>query len=397
MAKSKHEWDHPGHESGQVIPRHPGPDSGQDLDEDGVPSSRPVAEWLDLFVSDDQPDPRATRSLQAVLRFSRGDGSSVFGPGGRSIRRLRALEAWALRLGDPSLASVVARWLPPGVNSSLPASPPPLPSDARPDRPLAVLRSDWTPQGDLVAIDHRSPGDRTLLEVASRGRTWLGPSWTSSATGGRFSRAKPTHWTSGVFADGAEWSYKVGPKQITRSAVLLRGRSMVLLGQQEDGREPTSEVRLALPDGIEASIVAGSRAILLSSGRGKSTARLIPLGLPAHDRPTDLGSIAIEGHEVVVRQSGEGRRRWLPVLICWGRAPTTWRALTVSHRSKACRGDVAVAARVAWGSNDEGLVVYRSLGPPELRAFLGHQTKARFLVGAFTRAGDVRPILKVDA
>ncbi len=100
---------------------------------------------------------------------------------------------------------------------------------------------------------------------------------------------------------------------------------------------------------------------------------------------------------MVIRQSGEGRRRWLPVLICWGKAPTTLAALDRRQRSKACRDDVAVAVRVAWGPRDEGLVVYRSLATPALRSFLGHQTGARFLVGAFTRSGDVRPILKVDA
>ena len=172
---------------------------------------------------------------------------------------------------------------------------------------------------------------------------------------------------------------------------------MVLLGQQEDGGEAPSEVRLAFPDGIAASLVPGSRSVLLSSGRNKAAARLIPLGLPAHDRSTDAGSIAVEGREVVVRQAGEGRRRWIPLLICWGKSPTTWRTLTVSHRSRACREDVAVAARVAWGPSEEGLVVYRSLGPTAPRSFLGHQTGVRFLVGAFTRSGDVRPFLKVDS
>ena len=100
---------------------------------------------------------------------------------------------------------------------------------------------------------------------------------------------------------------------------------------------------------------------------------------------------------MVIRQVVEGRRRWLPTLICWGKAPTTWRPATVAYRSKASRADEAIAARVAWGPFDDGLVVYRSLGPPALRSFLGYQAGARFLVGAFTRSGDVRPILKVDA
>ncbi len=57
---------------------------------------------------------------------------------------------------------------------------------------------------------------------------------------------------------------------------------------------------------------------------------------------------------------------------------------------------MAFAARVGWG-RDEGLVIYRSLGKPGLRAFLGHQTTSRFLIGSFSASGEVTPILKIDA
>jgi hypothetical protein len=41
-------------------------------------------------------------------------------------------------------------------------------------------------------------------------------------------------------------------------------------------------------------------------------------------------------------------------------------------------------------------LIYRSLAPPALRAFLGHQTKARFLVALFNGDGTVTPILALD-
>ena len=343
------------------------------------------------------PEGLATRWLQAVLRFSRPDGSPVFGPRGRAVDRLKALETWANRLGDPSLASVVARWLPGRASSKVPPSSPPQPSDSRPDRTLAILRDDWALRGDLVAVDHREAGDRTLLEVASRGQTWLGPTWTSAISDRKIGPSLTTHWTSGSLAVGSEWSYKVGGRP---------GHSCGYVAPRAFGGDPRPAGRWPRPNrrgppgpprgdrGVASPPV--SRALQLSSGRGKPAARLIPLGLPAHDRPSDRGSIAIEGREVVVRQATEGRRGWLPILIAWDKFPTTWRPSTVAYRSKACRSDVAVAARVAWGPQDEGLLLYRSLGPPELRCFLGHQTRSRFLIGAFTRSGDVRPILKID-
>jgi hypothetical protein len=87
------------------------------------------------------------------------------------------------------------------------------------------------------------------------------------------------------------------------------------------------------------------------------------------------------------------------VLVSWdaarNRRALHWRALTVAEKSRACPPGVAFGARVSWGRG-ETLLVYRSLGPPALRSVLGHQTRARFLVGLFTPDGDVEPLVKVD-
>jgi hypothetical protein len=398
MAKSRHECTEADAEPGRTASGAPRSSRGSSaIDRGGLPLEYPVAEWLDFEGTADPSLTSEADRLRAILRFTRADGSPVFGPRGRSPDRLKAMEAWSRRVGDSSLATVVGWWVPrrSAESSDLPA-PPPLPSDSRPDRPLAVLRPDWTPRGDLLAVDHREPGQSSLIEVSSKGHTWLGPTWESLAPEGKVGRARPTHWSSGAYADCLEWSFRVGTGRTTRVAILLRGRGLAILGQQDDGVGPVSEIRLALPDGIVATRAEGSRSMVLSAGRGKPTARLIPLGLPTMDYPTDRGSIAIEGREVIVRQSGEGRRRWVPLLIAWEKPPTLWRTLTVASKSKACRPDVASAARVAWGPGNEGLVVYRSLAPSALRNFLGHQTGARFLVGSFSKSGDVRPILKLD-
>jgi hypothetical protein len=390
MVKSRQELTPPGTETGQPLSERAGDSIPSRYDEDGIPRTASVVDWLELA------DPRDARWLQAVIQFSRADGSSVFGSIGRDQARLKRLADWALRMGDPGLIGVVNRWLPHRLSKPLTPSPLPVPADSRPDRPLAILRGDWNAQAEILAIDHRQPGDATLLEVGSKGRTWLGATWTSGIGETKFARPRPTHSTSEPLVESVEWSYRAGSTRVIRTATLLRGRSLALLGQQVEGHHLVNQIRLKLADGVQALPIVGSRAILLSSGRGKPTVRLVPLGLPCHDRPTTSGSIAIEGREVVIRQVPEGRRSWLPVLVCWGKPPTTWRPLTISYRSRAIRSDLATAARVAWGPSDEGLVVYRSLGLPALRSFLGHQTGSRYLVGNFTRAGDLRPILKVD-
>ena len=277
-----------------------------EIDGDGVPTIRPVPEWLDHPGLGGTLDTPETRWLQAVLRFSRADGSSVFGPIGRSADRLKALEAWADRLGDPSLSAVVDRWRPSrSTTASLP-TPPPLPSDSRTDRTLAILRSDWDPKGELVAIDHRQPGDSSLLEVASRGKTWLGPTWTSSTVEGKFTRSKPTHWSSGTFAHCVEWSYKVGRSRVTRVAVLLRGRSMALLGQEVDGPGPINEVRLRLSErGRGARPWKAPRAAAALIGTGPTVGQADPARPP---RPCSTHRSRVDRRRRTRRRDSPGHR-----------------------------------------------------------------------------------------
>jgi hypothetical protein len=84
------------------------------------------------------------------------------------------------------------------------------------------------------------------------------------------------------------------------------------------------------------------------------------------------------------------------MVVSWGKPPTAWRSLTVTERSKICGPDVAFAARLSWGVGAEGLLIYRSLNRPALRAVLGLQTRARFLIARFTPHGDVIPLLSLE-
>ncbi len=100
-------------------------------------------------------------------------------------------------------------------------------------------------------------------------------------------------------------------------------------------------------------------------------------------------------------RSGTAPRGWLPLLVSWdplrNRQVVECRLLTVAENSRPCSASTAFAARVSWGRfRDESVLVYRSLGPPALRSFLGHQTRARFLVALFDRSGKVTPVLTVE-
>jgi hypothetical protein len=373
------------------------------LDADGVPKAWAVVDWvacLALLANARQRreagwpvelDARLEGLLRAVLRFARPDGSPVFATGETRSDTGDVLRFWAENLADPALERVVDDWFPPSGRRSGRRSAPPLPADARPDRPLAVLRPDWTPRGDFLAIDQRNREEPTQLELVGLGQRWLGPAWPSEAT----SLPRPTLWTTGAYADAAEWTFRRGTTRVTRTVVLLRGEQLAIVADEVTTTEPDCALRVALAPGVEAEAIAENRGLKLAARQ--SAARVLPVALPSLPYETDRGSFRPEGSELVLRQRNAGRRCWLPLLVSWrpdrDRRPTRWRVLTVSEKWTICPPDVAFAVRVSWGG--ESLVIYRSLARPKHRAFLGHQTRARFLVGWFTKDGTVDPLLTV--
>jgi len=373
---------------------------GRELTSEGCPRRLPVEDWgpcLDrLHGSEDRrpgwPEPSRTQVsgwFARLVHSSRPDGSHVFGARGTSRARTARLQDGAARATDQTLASVVGRWFP-GSTPSRTSGDLPLPARSETDRVFATLRPDWLGDGDWIAIDQRDPAVPARIELAGGGVPWLSGAWPAGPLAGA---AQPTSWTTGAYADCLEWSFRSGRTRITRTAVLLRYRKMALIAQQEDG--PASEgLRLAIAEKTTATPVEGQRALALTRGRAK--ARLVPLGLPALPYETDKGSIKAEGTEVVVNQRDEGRRRWLPMLVSWGKPPVQWRVCTVTEKSEKCRADVAFGARVSWGLGDDGLLIYRSLGPSALRVVLGHQTRARFLIGRFTPEGNVVPLVTLE-
>jgi hypothetical protein len=156
-----------------------------------------------------------------------------------------------------------------------------------------------------------------------------------------------------------------------------------------------------LAEGVTASPIPESRGLALNLDRGRAAARIYPIGLPHLLYPTERGSFGVEGNEIVLKQkaAGAGKRVWRALIVSWepkrNKQAVSWRTLTVSENSRPCSPDIAFASRISWGRSDT-LVIYRSLGRPSLRAFLGHHCKARFLAGLFTSEGEIEPLLKIE-
>jgi hypothetical protein len=379
------------------------------LDPDGVPRRLVVAEWLEVFrgvaaACAARPqgwpiriDALAEGWFRALLRFSRPDGSPAFGAGPAEGDVKGLFRGWADRLADPGLMTVVDWWFSPGSRRR--HAPPPLPADARPDRPLAVLRANWARDGEYLAIDHRAAGRVSLVELVAHGRPWLGPEWTSADVSGVATRARPTLWVSQNSADVAEWSFRVGRARVTRTAVLLRGRRLGLLAEQWDGPGDPGGWQVSLAEGVETLPPAGNPGLALAARRVRVSPRILPVGVPRSDDPAARDYLRREGRDLVVNQPASGRCSWRPLLLSWeprrDRHGPQWQRLMVTQDRRVCGHDEAFAVRVAWRRH-ESLVIYRSLARHAIRAFLGHQTDARFLIGLFNKDGDIEPLVKVD-
>ena len=371
------------------------------IDGRGFPPGSLVREWCDSLgtlvdargrTGESWP-PALTAHIRAmahtVLRFMRPDGSGVFGPAGTLEGRAALLRKLAEVLDDPGLQTV-SRWWFGKRRSAVSEGPPPLPALGNLAHPIAMLRADWGKVGDLLAVDARNAVGN-LLELMVEGRPVLGPAWPGAAGRGRM-----RHWSTTSTADCAEWSVGTRASRVLRTAVLLRGRGLALLAEHRVTGGASATSRIALSEGVSTRPIATSRALMLKPAGAGVSVSAVPLALD----PNDGGSFQDDGRALsLVTAPNLGAGVWLPILYSWhrdrARKIARWRLLTVSEKGRVCPSDRAFAARVWWGP-DDGLVIYRSLTKAVPRIFLGHQTSARFLIGRFSKEGDVRPLLTID-
>lgn len=389
----------------------------RELDADSVPNRLGVPDWhrcLEMLAAarrraGDWPsgcESAISGLVLATLRFARPDGSPAMyrnEDAARPTPPAWVSADWMEWFRGTGTDRVLGWWF--GLKSrATKLAPPPLPTWSAADRILAMLRPDWLPDGDFLAVDHRAaPACR--IELVGKGRRWLGAEWPESPDDRSEPASRPRlsrRFTSGA-ADLIEWGYRVGRVRVTRSALLLRGRCLALVSllaeRGESSWDTEPELRLTMPSRIAAGPAKSSRALVLAEPNCRGAAQAVPIALPCRPYSTERGSFRAADQALMLRQAAVGRRCWLPLLLSWDgdrlRKTLDWRVLTVSERARPVPPDRAFAARVSWG-RQETYIVYRSLGTPARRTFLGHQTAARFLVAKFDEDGDLEPILSVE-
>ncbi|MGA2699815.1 MAG: hypothetical protein ABSH35_01785 [Isosphaeraceae bacterium] len=386
----------------------------RELEADGAPIRLSIPDWWQCVRGlaearhlrpgwSKKVDRHVLALLRSLLRFSRPGGTPTtdFDAVELDASSRTSLAQLARAYARTGEARVIGCWL------SLPDAlhvPPPLPAWSSSRHVLAVLRGGWQKGDDLFVVDHRRREPQTRFELMGSGSSWLGPDWRLARSVAASSCPRPGSWISSSAADLLEWSYRSSGLRLRRTALLLRGRKMALLGDQIGGKDLPGrllETEFGLPAGVTAEPIPGCRGLLLRTASSRATAQVLPVALPAAPHETDRGQLCVldDHRHLTLSCMARGGRCWLPLLVSWDprrhRKQLSWRVLTVAQDSKVCAQDVAFAVRVSWG-RDDTLVIYRSLGPPAPRSFLGHQTKARFLLGRFTSEGNVEPLLSVD-
>jgi hypothetical protein len=262
------------------------------------------------------------------------------------------------------------------------------------------LRKDWRVPATALAIDHTQPGAMTTLHLRVDDREWIGPNWSFEADSlGPPTASRVRTRIVGSAADLFEWSFRLGPVRLTRSAVFLKSHDLLLLADEVEGAVGlASSTTVDLGRLVRVEPVDGLRGLELWHS-GRSRVRVWPLALPSLAYASDRGRLESQGSLIRLVQNDSAPRIWMPLLFSWNaariRKPLHWRVLTVSESFQKCRPGTAFAVRVAF-KGEPSLVIYRSLARPARRAFLGHQTTGRFLIGEFHSNGTIKPLLEVE-
>ena len=280
---------------------------------------------------------------------------------------------------------------------------------------FAILRSDWGPLADSLAISHHQPIPQ--LEVTALGRPILHGGWGLELQIGDAEIEPAPEWSCACWMSDPDADYLElqmsgpGGLRVERQVLLSRKEHFLLLADCLRGcrsiakpdaaspEEPRIHLRSRLPlaDGVTAEADRATREIRLQLG--KQTVRVFPLALADDRIQSTPHRFAVENGELTLHQIGVGNGLYAPLIFDWhpahGKKPALWRTLTVTEAGKVVGRDVAAGHRLQIGKLQ--LLLYRSLSAPKTpRAVLGHHTYFESVIAKFDADGDVDAIMNVE-
>ena len=267
---------------------------------------------------------------------------------------------------------------------------------------LACLRTDWSPQADVLVVAHN--GELPQIDLSVSGVPILTGDWPIECSVGGTSVAAAGDWECSCWfsdkdVDFIELQHKTEDGVvIDRQMLLSRKQQFALFADCLSGElEGTISYRSELPVLAETSIDADTETRELICARDGVAFRCYPLSLPCDRAHSAAGRFeAFDGLIALTQEATGGLMA--PVVVDW--APTRdqaaeWRKLTVAAEGRALSPAEAAGFRLRVG--DLHLLIYRNLnGEEQSRSVLGLHTQHETVVGRFTRKGEIAPLLIVE-
>lgn len=269
---------------------------------------------------------------------------------------------------------------------------------------FALLRTDWSPQADTLAITHHQQFPQ--LDVAALGQPLLHGDWPLQLQIGDSLFELADEWSCVCWVSDADVDYlelqMEGPGNLrVERMVLLSRRDHFLLLADSIAGAPAEKITLRshfpLAAGVTAQADTATREIRLQAGRQK--VRAFPLGLACERVQSTPNTFAVADDQLLLEQVAAGTGLVAPVVFQWSpelvKKEAVWRTLTVSEAGKVAPSGSAAGFRLRIG--DSQWLVYRSLRKPkDARTVLGHHSWNETVIGRFDKNGDLDPMLMVE-
>ena len=364
-------------------------------------------------------DVQFRRFVRNALRFTRGNGSSVFGDesaDGDGVALLTTAVAMVGDDADQAVASLLFDDKPKGKGRKRKGR---FPAVAK--LPEATVHSEWAATAMLRPSWARSaprlsvlfPNASCRMELAcGKDVLWSGE-WELDVRIDGAAMPPVGEWSEMCWVSDGDADYLELEIELTegfrvqRQIFLARQDGFLLLADAILGtRFASLDYCGRLPLGRRTAFrrACKTREGFLANRRIRAVA--VPLALPewtadASARPN--GSFQAVANRngiasVELRQSALGNALFAPIFFDLDRRrfdkPLTWRQLTVAESRKAQSAETAVGYRVAVGARQ--WLIYRSLTPPRNRTVLSHNLSTEMLVARFTREGEIETLLEIE-
>jgi hypothetical protein len=268
---------------------------------------------------------------------------------------------------------------------------------------LALLRADWSPRADSLAVAHHRPWPE--LDLSMFGCPLLAGAWELEVSVGGDEIALDEGWDcvcwfSDSDADYLELQMSLADGlRIERQLLLSKRDHYAVLADTVAGAGEAQidyMSRLPVTAAFTADPDTSTREIALTADR--AVARAFPLALPQDRVQGTAGAFDAESGRVTLQQASIGGL-YAPVVLDWSpqrkRGLADWATLTVAEDGQILKTDDVTAHRIRIGNHQ--LLIYRSLTTGEIpRTVLGHHTAHETVIGRFDRKGNVDPVLLVE-